>query len=93
MVRGLFEHTAKALSVDLPALAFAHIDCDLYSSTCTVLEAIQGLLRPGSVIVFDDHHGSPLHIQHQGRAWREWGTRVTHQTVHRGRSSLAVLCT
>jgi predicted O-methyltransferase YrrM len=92
LVQGLYQDTLPEWSRGLPALAFAHLDCDLYSSTCTVLEAIQGLLRPGSVIVFDDHHGMKRHDAHQGRAWKEWGPRIPHQTIHRGLIALAVIC-
>jgi hypothetical protein len=39
---------------DEPA-AFVHIDCDIYSSTVTVLDALRPRLRPGTVIVFDEY--------------------------------------
>tara|TARA_B100000214_G_C23926516_1_gene608622 strand:+ start:162 stop:1304 length:1143 start_codon:yes stop_codon:yes gene_type:complete len=39
------------------ALAFVHIDCDIYSSTLTVLDAIEPRLRSGTVIVFDEYLG------------------------------------
>lgn len=35
-------------------IRFAHIDCDLYSATVTVLEAIKPLLVEGSIIQFDE---------------------------------------
>jgi O-methyltransferase len=31
-----------------------HLDVDLYSSTTTILDAIEGHLRPGSLLVFDE---------------------------------------
>lgn len=39
------------------ALSFAHIDCDLYSSTRTVLTLIEPRVVPGTVFAFDEFHG------------------------------------
>ena len=36
-------------------LSFIFIDCDLYSSTKTVLDNISHLIAPGTVIVFDEY--------------------------------------
>lgn len=49
-----------------------HIDCDLYSSTRTVLEAADDRLVPGSVLVFDDFLGYPGYEQHELRAFEEF---------------------
>lgn len=45
------------------AVRFAHIDCDLYSATKTVLDGIAPGIRPGTVLVFDEY------VVNQG--WRE----------------------
>jgi len=39
---------------ELGNIGLVHIDCDLYSSTKTVFDAIGPYLRPGQVIVFDE---------------------------------------
>jgi hypothetical protein len=49
-----------------------HIDCDLYSSTRTVLERAGDRLVPGSVVVFDDLLGYPGYEQHELRAFEEF---------------------
>lgn len=49
-----------------------HIDCDLYSSTRTVLEHAGNRLVPGSVVVFDDLLGYPGYEQHELRAFEEF---------------------
>ena len=36
-------------------LAFVHIDCDLYSSTKTVLNKLNEYIVPGTLIVFDEY--------------------------------------
>lgn len=52
--------------------SFVHIDCDLYSSTRTALDGIRPLLRPGTVLVFDDYRGYPTYQEHEFRAWKEF---------------------
>lgn len=49
-------------------LAFVHIDCDLYSSTATVLTLLADRLVPGVVIVFDELVNYP--------EWREGECRA-----------------
>jgi hypothetical protein len=48
-----------------------HIDCDLYSSTRTVLEAAAPRLVAGSVVIFDDLLGYPGYREHELRAREE----------------------
>ena len=52
-------------------LAYANIDCDLYSSTLDILEAMHGRVIPGTIIVFDEYIGHPTWRQDEFRAWRE----------------------
>ncbi len=55
VVEGLFEDTVPAFFAEYKEpIRFAHIDCDLYSSTKTVLDAMRPNLVPGSVIQFDE---------------------------------------
>jgi hypothetical protein len=52
-------------------LAFANIDCDLYSSTLDILEALEGRVVPGTVLVFDEYICHATWRQDEFRAWRE----------------------
>ena len=55
LVPGYFEDSLpRFLSTAVQGVAFAHIDCDIYSSTRTVLEGIGPYLQTGSIIVFDE---------------------------------------
>jgi len=50
-----------------------HMDCDLYSSTCDVLDFITDVVQDGTFLLADDfwcYRGSPKHGQH--RAILEW---------------------
>jgi hypothetical protein len=64
------------------AVALLHVDCDLYSSTRTVLEQVGPRLRPGSVVVFDEYFNFPGWQDHEHKAWREYvehsGTRFDY---------------
>lgn len=49
--------SASSRSKDMkvaPKIALLHIDCDLYSSTITVLSLLSDFLLPGSIVVFDE---------------------------------------
>jgi hypothetical protein len=48
-----------------------HVDCDLYSSTKTVLELVGPRLRPGSIVVFDEYFNYSGWQEHEHRAWLE----------------------
>jgi len=56
--QGFFETTVPpfvaAWGGQRPRLALVHIDCDLFSSTHTVFEALGPYLRTGDVIAFDE---------------------------------------
>lgn len=70
LVVGLFEDTLPGFTP--PArIGLVHIDCDLYSSTKTVLTHIRLHLKRGTIIVFDEWHGYEGCEQHEQRAWRE----------------------
>jgi hypothetical protein len=47
------------------------VDCDLYGSTRTVLQALGGWVRPGSILVFDEYFMGEDWRSHEYRAFRE----------------------
>ncbi len=69
---GLFHETLpEFLRVHPEPIAFAHVDCDLYSSTKTVLEHISPRIVPGTVLVFDEYQNFPGWERHEYRAFQE----------------------
>ena len=52
-------------------VAYANIDCDLYTSTLDILEALHGRIVVGTIIVFDEYISHPTWRQDEFRAWRE----------------------
>ena len=81
VVPGLFEDTLpKFLADNDEPIAFVHVDCDLYSSSKTVLDLVADRLAPDAVLVFDEFFNYPGWRQHEYRAWTEF--IVARQDVH-----------
>lgn len=59
VVEGYYEDTLPGKTLDDPTrprdIALAYIDCDLYSSTMTVLDFLKPRLKHGMIIAFDDY--------------------------------------
>jgi predicted O-methyltransferase YrrM len=70
--KGWFENTLPAFLAEHPGpVRFAHIDCDLYSSSRTVLDQLEPRLATGTVLVFDEYLNYPGWEKHEHRAFRE----------------------
>jgi len=70
---GWFEETLPRFLGEVTGpVSFIHVDCDIYSSTRTVLEGLAGRLLPGAVIVFDEYHSYPGWRDHEYRAFQEF---------------------
>ena len=73
LVIGLFEDTLPGfLAQNDEQIAFMHLDCDLYSSTKTVLDLAGDRLAPDAVLLFDDFFNYPGWQRHEFRAWNEF---------------------
>jgi O-methyltransferase len=70
-VQGFYEHSLTKLSPDDEPrnIALAYVDCDLYSSTKTVLQFLEPRLKHGMIVAFDDYFcWSPSQIAGERRA-------------------------
>lgn len=73
LVQGWFHDTLPPfLSQHSGPVRFLHVDCDLYSSTATVLSHIAPRVVSGTVIVFDEYFNFPGWEQHEFRAFQEF---------------------
>jgi hypothetical protein len=54
------------------AVAFIHVDCDLYSATKEIFEYLGDRFRPGTVLVFDEYYNYPDWLWHEYKAWQEF---------------------
>lgn len=89
LVVGWFDQTLPPFLDQHPGpIGLVHIDCDLYSSTKTVLEALEPRLREGTVLVFDEFFNYPGWQRHEYRAFVEfvdghhWGYRYVGCNPH-----------
>ena len=77
LVVGLFDESLPVfLGEHDEHVDFVHVDCDLYSSTRTVLDLIGPRLRPGSIILFDEYYNFPTWQDHEHKAWMEFVART-----------------
>ncbi len=73
LVIGWFDKTLPGfMETHAGPVDFVHIDCDLYSSTKTALEAVGPRLRPGSIVLFDEYFNYPGWREHEHKAWMEF---------------------
>ena len=79
LVKGWFDQTLPQWALENPGeISFLHIDCDLYSSTKTILETLNNRICPGTVIAFDEFYpwerSTPYSLWADGeyRALGEW---------------------
>lgn len=69
---GWFEETLPEFVQNHPGpVRLMNIDCDLYSSTRTVLGQLAGQIVPGTVIVFDEYLGHEHWREDEFRAFKE----------------------
>lgn len=73
LIKGFFDATlSHFLAANKEDISFMHIDCDLYSSTKTVLECTADRLKKGAVIVFDEYFNYPNWQNHEYKAFKEF---------------------
>jgi hypothetical protein len=71
--RGYFEESLPIWLRENPGqVAFIHLDCDLYSSTKTVLSLMASRLTSGTVVLFDEYFNYANWEQHQFKAFQEF---------------------
>jgi len=63
----------------LTRAAIVHVDCDLYDSAKEVLSFLEGLVHPGSILIFDDWHvfddagtEEAVALHGERKAFEEW---------------------
>lgn len=92
IVKGLFEDTLPVLRArGLPIFGFAHIDCDLYSSTVTALNGIRDNILVGTIVSFDEYHGYDGYQKHEAKAWSQFvaQNKITYTILSTGEQERA----
>lgn len=71
---GWFEDTIPNYLKEADTISLLHVDCDLYSSTVTVLETMRPYIKSGTIIVFDEwvYFNREECNDHEQKAFYEW---------------------
>jgi len=93
LIKGFFDATLPDfLASKREKISFMHIDCDLYSSTKTILELTKDRLQGGTIIVFDEYFNYPNWQNHEHRAFKEFceKTGVKFEYISIGHQQVSV---
>jgi hypothetical protein len=83
--RGWFEESLPPwLKDNSGPAAFLHIDCDLYSSTQTILNLLSDRIVPGTVILFDEYFNFPNWENHEFKAFKEFVAKKSVKYTYLG---------
>jgi hypothetical protein len=73
LIKGWFDATLPGFLKQHPGnVSFLHVDCDLYSSTSTVLRLLKHRISKGTVIVFDEFFNYPNWQEGEFKAFSEF---------------------
>ena len=88
LVIGWFDQTLpKWIKTNHQPVALLHVDCDLYSSTVTILNNLRHQIVSGTVIVFDEYINYPGWQLDEFRAWQEYVKKHNIRYEYIGRVS------
>lgn len=85
LVPGWFENSLpifKNEQLKNQTIAFMHIDCDLYSSTKTILDVLGDNIIPGTILVFDELYNYPGFDRHEIKALYEYLERKNYKVEY-----------
>ena len=74
LYKGWFNDTLPEYLKIAEPISLLHVDCDLYSSTKTVLYGLNDYIKEGSIIVFDEwfYNHNPMDNDHEQKCFYEW---------------------
>lgn len=73
LIKGWFKDTMPDfIEEHNKAIAFLHVDCDIYSSTRDVFNSLKNNIVVGTLILFDDFYGFPNSAEHEWKAFKEF---------------------
>jgi hypothetical protein len=88
LVVGWFDQTLpRWIKSNHQPVALLHVDCDLYSSTVTILNNLKHQIVPGTVIVFDEYINYPGWQLDEFKAWQEYVAKHKIRYEYIGRVS------
>jgi hypothetical protein len=83
--QGLFHETLPSFaSINKDkSIAFLHIDCDIYSSTKVIFDLLGHMIKPNTIIVFDEYFNYPSWQKHEHKAFMEFtdSRKISYQYI------------
>ena len=71
---------------------FIHFDCDLYSSTKTILDLLENRIKKGTILIFDEYFNYPTWQKHEFKAFQEFVKRKKVSYQYLAFTSKAAVC-
>jgi|SaaInlStandDraft_5_1057022.scaffolds.fasta_scaffold59237_1 hypothetical protein len=98
LIKGWFNETLPAFTkIEKRNIAYLHVDCDLYSSTKTIFEALNNQIVTGTVIVFDEYFNFSGWENDEYKAFQEFinetGKEYKYLTYNNLHEQVAVVIT
>ncbi|PWV51531.1 class I SAM-dependent methyltransferase [Chitinophaga sp. S165] len=98
LVKGWFDQTLPDFKAkNDSALAYLHVDCDLYSSAKTIFDMLKDNIVAGTVIVFDEYFNYPGWMEGEFKAFHEFlaetGKEYKYLTYNVKHEQVAVVMT
>lgn len=91
LVKGWFKDTLPVwIQQHHDMVKFLHVDCDLYSSTATVLQCLESRIRPGTIVVFDEFY--PWNDVEEYPLWHQGEYLALQQWVEQHDRAFEVVC-
>ena len=75
LIAGLFQESLPRFKQEIlgdQPISLLHIDCDIYSSTKTILSGLGTNIVEGTIILFDDLYNYPGFKDHEFKAFQEF---------------------
>ena len=73
LIKGYFDESLpNFIKEHSETCAFIHVDCDLYSSTKTVLDNLKNQIKAGTIILFDEYFNYPGWQEGEYKAFQEF---------------------
>ena len=98
LIKGWFDKTLPTfIQTEKREIAYLHVDCDLYSSTKTIFEALGNQIVTGTVIVFDEYFNFSGWENDEYKAFQEFikltGKEYKYLTFNHLHEQVAVIIT
>ena len=91
--KGWFKDTVPKFSKTTnEKIAFIHFDCDLYSSTKTVLDHLGNRIGKNTILIFDEYFNYPNWKNHEFKAFREFVKNKNIQYEYLAFTSKSAVC-